>query len=153
MIPFQRFLDEHRDHVWRYLAAAVGPVDADDLFQETFISAMRAYPTLRPDSNPRAWVLTIAHRKALDHFRARKRRAVPVAELPDQGVHDGHRVHEDATWAAVDELPLKQRGAVLLRYAGDLSYAEIGVALRCSEAAARRNVFEGLAKLRKEALA
>jgi RNA polymerase sigma factor (sigma-70 family) len=81
--PFQRFLDAHRDDVWRFLVASVGRDAADDCFQETFLAALRAYPKLRPD-NPRAWVLTIAHRKAVDHFRARKRRAVPVGDgLPD----------------------------------------------------------------------
>lgn len=148
MIPFQRFLDDHRDDVWRFLVASVGRQDADDCFQETFLSAMRAYPQLRSDSNHRAWVLTIAHRKAMDHFRARKRRAVPVEELPEIPVHDGLAVHDEATWEQVHSLPPKQRGAVLLRYAGDLSYAEIGVALGCTEGAARRNVFEGLGKLR-----
>src|SRR5881275_2066051 len=66
--PFQRFLEDHRDDVWRFLVAAVGRTDADDCFQETFMAAMRAYPRLRaggPDHNLRAWVLTIAHRKAL----------------------------------------------------------------------------------------
>src|SRR6478609_7708042 len=76
--PFQRFLEEHRDAVWRFLVASVGAHDADDCFQETFVSALRAYPRLRPDSNLRGWVLTIAHRKALDVHRARGRRAVPV---------------------------------------------------------------------------
>ncbi|MBA3747778.1 MAG: RNA polymerase sigma factor, partial [Solirubrobacterales bacterium] len=76
--PFQRFLDAHRDDVLRFLVAAVGRHDADDAFQETFLSALRAYDRLRPDSNLRAWVLTIAHRKALDAHRARRRRPVPV---------------------------------------------------------------------------
>ncbi len=57
-----------------FSSASVGPPDADDAFQETFLSALRAYPRLRPDSNLRAWVLTIAHRKALDIHRARARR-------------------------------------------------------------------------------
>src|SRR6478672_9632183 len=76
--PFQRFLEEHRDAVWRFLAASVGPHEADDCFQETFIAALRAYPRLRADSNLRGWVRTIAHRKALDSHRARTRRALPV---------------------------------------------------------------------------
>src|SRR5262249_37750138 len=79
--PFQRFLDSHRDAVWRFLVASVGPAEAEDCFQETFIAALRAYPRLRPRSNLRAWVLTIAHRKALDAHRARARRAQPVADL------------------------------------------------------------------------
>src|SRR4051812_14544932 len=81
--PFQRFLDGHRDDVLRFLIAALGRHDADDAFQETFLSALRAYPRLTANSNLRAWVLTIAHRKAMDVHRARKRNPVPVAEIHD----------------------------------------------------------------------
>ena len=70
MIPFQRFLDEQREPVFRFLVASVGRDAADDCFQETFLAAMKAYPKLRANSNPRAWVMTIAHSKALDHHRA-----------------------------------------------------------------------------------
>jgi RNA polymerase sigma factor (sigma-70 family) len=147
--PFQRFLDDHREIVWRYLVGMVGATDADDCFQETFLAAMRAYDRLRPGSNERAWVLTIAHRKALDHFNARKRRALPVEELPEQPVRDADPV-EDPVWARVRALPPKQRAAVTLRYAGDLTHAEIAVALECSEEAARRSAHEGLKRLREE---
>jgi RNA polymerase sigma factor (sigma-70 family) len=147
--PFQRFLDDQREPVWRFLVAAVGREDADDCFQETFLAAMSAYPRLRPDSNLRAWVLTIAHRKALDHHRGRGRRAIPVEVVPEVAVHDPPpRDHE--TWQRVRELPPKQRAAILLRYAGDLSHAEVAAALDCSEEAARRSAHEGLKKLRLE---
>lgn len=149
-VPFQRFLDAHRDRVWRYLVGMVGPVDADDCFQETFVSALRAYPNLRPGSNEKAWVLTIAHRKALDHFNARKRRAIPVEELPPVPHHDPDPADGDDTWARVRELPPKQRAAVTLRYAGDLTHAEVAQALGCSEEAARRSAHEGLKRLREE---
>jgi RNA polymerase sigma factor (sigma-70 family) len=149
--PFQRFLDEQRAPVWRFLVASVGPVDADDCFQETFISALRAYPRLRADSNLRAWVLTIAHRKALDVHRARARGAVPVAE-PDT-LERNHtpapQARDEALWEAVDELPARQRSAVMLRFVGDLAHREIADAIGCSEEAARRSLHEGLTKLRK----
>ncbi len=147
--PFQRFLDAHRDDVWRFLVASVGRDAADDCLQETFLAAMRAYPGMRPD-NPRAWVLTIAHRKALDHFRARKRRAVPVGELPEVPAPAAPEPRDDGLWARVHALPPKQRAAVLLRFAGDLSHREVATALGVSEEAARRNAFEGLRKLRQE---
>ena len=82
--PFQALLDEHRDDVYRFLVASLGRDEADDCFQETFISAMRAYPRLRDASNLRSWLFTIAHRKAIDAHRARTRRAVPVEEVPEQ---------------------------------------------------------------------
>lgn len=147
--PFQRFLEDHRDDVWRFLVAAVGRTDADDCFQETFMAAMRAYPRLRPDSNLRAWVLTIAHRKALDTYRSRRRHAVPVEELPEIPHHDP-ALRDGAIWEQVRALPPKQRGAILLRYGADLSHGEIATALGCSEEAARRSLHEGLKKLRAE---
>jgi RNA polymerase sigma factor (sigma-70 family) len=147
--PFQRFLHAHRDDVWRFLVASVGREAADDAFQETFLAALRAYPRMRP-RNSRAWVLTIAHRKALDHFRARKRRAVPVGDLPEVPAPEGPEPRDDGVWARVHALPPKQRAAVLLRFAGDLSHAEVAAAMGTSEEAARRNAFEGLRKLRQE---
>ena len=152
--PFQRFLDEHRDAVWRFLVASVGRDEADDCFQETFIAALRAYPRLRArDSNLRAWVLTIAHRKALDAHRARARQ---------RGA--GRRARRPSTSRAAAtpraratrrcgrrsrELPARQRSAVVLRFVGDLPHREIAAAIGCSEEAARRSLHEGLTKLRK----
>ena len=147
--PFQRFLDQHRDHVWRYLVAAVGRHAADDCFQETFLAALRAYPRLRRDSNLRAWVLTIAHRKAMDHHRAQARAPLPVGAAPDAGAWQDAEP-DGEVWARVAELPDKQRAALLLRYAGDLSHAQVAAALGCSEEAARRSAHEGLKKLRLE---
>ena len=145
--PFQWFLDEHREDVYRFLVATVGRQDADDCFQETFLSAMRAYPRLRANSNTRAWVLTIAHRKALDSHRARARRPVPMAEPPERA-GNGAAEPDGELWTEVRKLPAKQRAAIALRYAGDLPHDEIGRVIGCSEEAARRNVHEGLKKLR-----
>ena len=144
--PFQRFLDEQREIVWRYLVGTVGRNDADDVFQETFMAALNAYPRARP-SNLRGWVMTIAHNKAMDHFNARARRAVPVEELPEIPVHDG-APRDEELWDRVRELPPKMRAAVTLRYAGDLTHREIASVLDCSEAAARRSLHEGLKRLR-----
>ncbi|HLW96901.1 MAG TPA: RNA polymerase sigma factor, partial [Solirubrobacteraceae bacterium] len=67
--PFQSLLDNHSEDVWRTLRAMVGAQAAEDCFQETFLSALRAYPRLAVGSNPRAWLLTITHNKAIDHLR------------------------------------------------------------------------------------
>jgi RNA polymerase sigma factor (sigma-70 family) len=147
--PFQRLLDAHRDDVWRFLVAAVGRDAVDDCFQETFLAALRAYSHTRVD-NPRAWVLTIAHRKALDHHRARARRPVPVATVPDAPAPPPAEPDSDGIWGRVSDLPPKQRAALLLRFAGDLSHREVAAALGCSEEAARRSAHEGLKRLRQE---
>jgi RNA polymerase sigma factor (sigma-70 family) len=155
--PFQRFLDANRDAVWRLLVSVVGAGEAEDCFQETFIAALRAYPRLKADSNLRAWVLTIAHRKALDAHRSRARRAVPVAEIaPAMDGSDlggrGARAQasrDETLWEAVRELPARQRSAVVLRYVGDLPHRDIAAAIGCSEEAARRSLHDGLANLRR----
>jgi RNA polymerase sigma factor (sigma-70 family) len=157
--PFQALIDEHRDDIYRFLRASVGADDADDCFQETFIAALRAYPRLRGNSNLRGWLFTIAHRKALDSHRARGRRAIPVQELPEPlgrsstmeegGSSPDLNGGEPELWRAVGDLPPKQKAAVLLRFAGDLAYREIATATATTEEAARRNVHEGLKKLRE----
>lgn len=146
--PFHLFLDEHRTPVLAYLRAMVGPSDADDCFQETFMAALRNYETLDGQS-PRAWVMTIARNKAIDHHRATGRRPVPKGEeLPDVPALKRNEPDPEL-WAEVAGLPDRQREAVGLRFTADLPYREIAVAMDTSEEAARRSVHEGLKKLRE----
>jgi DNA-directed RNA polymerase specialized sigma24 family protein len=149
--PFQELIDAHGRDVHRFLRSLVGQ-DADDCYQETWIAALRAYPRLRDDSNLRGWVLTVAHRKAIDRIRARRREAVPLAELPEPASGGGGAVGvaDEALWQAVRLLPDKQRTAVALRYVVDAAYAEVASVMGTSEEAARRNVHEGLKRLRTE---
>jgi RNA polymerase sigma factor (sigma-70 family) len=147
--PFQAVLDAHAGDVYRFLVAAVGPHDADDCWQETFLAALRAYPRLKSADNLRGWVFTIAHRKALDTYRQRSRGPTPVADVPDVGTAtspDG----DPELWRAVRELPHKQRAAILHRYVSDLPYQDIGQLIGSTAAAARRSVHEGLKTLREE---
>jgi RNA polymerase sigma factor (sigma-70 family) len=146
--PFQQLLDAHGADLHRFCTAQAGAHHGSDCFQEAVISALRAYPDLRDDRNLRGWLFTIAHRKVLDHHRSTARRPVPVPEVPDGGA--SAPVVDGDLWDAVGRLPDKQRGAIALRYLGDLPYADIGVVLGCSEAAARQNVRAGLAALRQE---
>jgi RNA polymerase sigma factor (sigma-70 family) len=148
--PFQALLDEHRVDVYRYLVATAGQSDADDVFQETWIAALRAYPRLRRADNLRAWLLRIAHNKAMDAHRARGRRALPMAEPPEQGSEPPVLDGQPELWERVRELPPKQRTAVFCRSVLGMSYAELALLLDSSEEAARRNVHEGLKRLERE---
>jgi RNA polymerase sigma factor (sigma-70 family) len=153
--PFQTVLDEQREDVYRFLAALVGRGEADDCFQETLMSAIRAYPKLDPDANVRAWLFTIARNKAIDAHRARGRRAIPVEDVPERAAADSAAATngigiDPELWALVRALPPKQRSAIALRFVADFSHAEVGLALDCSEEAARRSLHEGLEKLREE---
>jgi RNA polymerase sigma factor (sigma-70 family) len=146
--PFQKLLDAYGTDVHRFLIALVGPQDADDCYQETWLAALRGYPRLKDAANLRSWVLTIAHRKAIDHSR-RRPAVVLVADVPDRGAGP-HRPSDDDLWGLVRELPTKQRTALALRYVADAGYAEIANAMGTSEDAARRSVHEGLKRLRTE---
>ena len=148
--PFQQLLDTHGRDVHRFLVASVGPVDADDCYQETWVAALRAYPRLRDASNLRSWILTVAHRKAIDFTRARARRAIPVAEVPERVSAPPAALPDEGLWDQVRRLPPKQRTAVSLRYVADAGYAEISAVMGTSEEAARRNVYEALNRLRTE---
>jgi RNA polymerase sigma factor (sigma-70 family) len=166
-------LDAHGRDVHRFLIATVGRDDADDCYQETWLAALRAYPGLRTTSNLRGWILTIAHHKAIDHVRARGRRAVPVDGAP--GMESAAPARQRASssdvtrpgftprtpvapaaavdgdlWQLVRTLPDKQRMAIALRFLADADYAEISTVMETSEEAARRNVHEGLKRLRTE---
>jgi len=147
--PFQVFFDEHRTPVRGFLRAMVGPDDADDCLQETFLAALRAYPRGEV-RNLRAWVLTIARRKAIDHHRARARRPQPSADPQAVAAADARDgLGGGELWTDVAQLAPGQRAALALRFAADLPYREIGAALDCSEAAARRRVHDGLNALRE----
>jgi RNA polymerase sigma factor (sigma-70 family) len=147
--PFQALLDEHRADVYRFLVATAGPSEADDCFQETWIAALRAYPSLRRGDNLRAWLFRIAQNKSIDAHRARGRRAIPVATVPERATPappDG----EPELWAHVRDLPHKQRTAVFCRTVLGMRYDELALLLESSEEAARRNVHEGLKRLKEE---
>lgn len=149
--PFQAFLDANRAAVYRFMTVAVGPQEADDVFQETFVAALRAYPDLRDGSKLDRWILTIASRKALDHHRAGKRRALPVADVPDRAILDEPPVpvEHDPLWEAVRALPARQRVAVVHRHVLDRSYGEIAELMECTEQTARANVYQGTKRLRE----
>jgi RNA polymerase sigma factor (sigma-70 family) len=151
--PFQLVVDELGPSLRRHVAALVGTTDADDVVQDTLIAALRAYTDLPDGSNVRAWLWTIARNKAIDRHRAqgRRPRTTPLldANAPAAVGADDVPAGDDGLWAAVRRLPEAQRLAVSLRFADDLSYAQIAELCGCSAGAARQRVYEGLQALRQ----
>jgi RNA polymerase sigma factor (sigma-70 family) len=148
--PFEQVVVEHGPTVLRVCRVLLGPVEADDAWAETFLSALQAYPRLSEESNVQAWLVTIAHRKAIDQLRLRGRTPVPVAELPERGGHQPAE-RDDDLWAALDRLPPTQRAAVAYHHVAGLPYAQVAEILGNSEAAARRAAADGIKKLRGSA--
>jgi RNA polymerase sigma factor (sigma-70 family) len=148
--PFEKIVDRHGPTVLRVCRAVLGQDAAEDAWSETFLSALQAYPDLRPGSNVEAWLVTIARRKAIDQVRSRARQAIPAGDLPERpgnyGIPDAGELD---LWAAVKALPLKQRECVAYHYLAGLTYQEIAGIVGGTQEAARRAAADGIAALRK----
>jgi RNA polymerase sigma factor (sigma-70 family) len=150
--PFEEIVAEHGPTVLRVCRAVVGPVDAEDAWSETFLAALRAYPELPADANVEAWLVTIAHRKAIDLTRARARRPIAVGDLPELPRRPEPAGRPDDwdgdLWGALRDLPTKQRASVAYHYLAGLPYREIAAITGGTEDAARRAAADGIKKLR-----
>jgi RNA polymerase sigma factor (sigma-70 family) len=150
-IAFQSCFVAHRAAVLRLCVGMVGAIDAEDVFQETFLKALRAWPPPVVEAQLQAWVLTIAHRTAIDLLR-RRGRDVATGEVPELAVEEPALLaglEAEELGRAVAGLPPKQRAAVVLRTVLDYSHAQAAEVMHCSEDAARRSFADGIAALRR----
>jgi RNA polymerase sigma factor (sigma-70 family) len=157
MRPFEQIVTEYGPMVLRVCRAVLGPVDADDAWSETFLSALSAYPRLDADANLEAWLVTIAHRKAIDVIRAQARRPVAAGDLPEAPAAPdvpsaalGRPEDWDGDlWDSLRALPDKQRLVVAYHYLAGLPYAEIATIVGGTADAARRAAADGIKNLRR----
>jgi RNA polymerase sigma factor (sigma-70 family) len=148
--PFEEIVAEHGPTVLRVCRAALAHADAEDAWSETFLAALRAYPDLAHDANVEAWLVTIAHHKTIDAFRAQRRRALPVANIAAMSPTTGAlESPDDGLWAALRALPPKQRQAVAYHHIVGLPYAEVAAIVGGSTDAARRAAHDGIQALRR----
>ena len=156
--PFETIVGAHHAEIYRYIRRVTSrATEAEDLSQETFMRAYRAYRTLGPEANVRAWLFAIATNLTRNHFRSEKRRrtahlaaSVERREADPEGPEDEVRFREAKTLleSTVRGLPLKQRLAFIQRKIHDLDYEAIGRSLDCSAESARAHVFQALRKVR-----
>ena len=147
--PFEDVVAEHGPTVLRVCRAVLGSMDADDAWSETFLSALKAYPELPADANVQGWLVTIAHRKAIDVTRRAATRAVPVAEVPHRAAVSGADERDLDLSRSLAALPDKQRSAVVYHYLGGLPYRQVAAIIGGSVEAARRAAADGVANLRR----
>ena len=143
--PFERFYEEHRNAVFAHLVRLLGRQRAEDAFQETFLRALRGYPKLSHGRHLKAWIFTIATRVAVDEARKRRPQPPIAGDLPIDGERPAYAQLEHLA----EELPEKERAAVVLRYGYDLPYDQIAEALNSSEDAARQAASSGVRRLRR----
>ncbi len=156
---FDALVTAHHAEIHRFCARVTARASAaDDLSQETFLRAYRAYATLPADANARAWLFAIAANLCRNHFRSEKRRRLAhaaVRAIPDDtgppGPEGETLFNEGVALieAAIAGLPLKQRVAFVLRKLHDLDYDEVARTLHCSAESARAHVFQALRKVRQ----
>src|SRR5579871_1240808 len=144
--PFERFYETHKGEVLAFLRRRAGRDRADDLFQETFLRALRAYARLEHGEHLRAWVLTIADRTLIDATRKEK----PTAELVTEPTGEDERPAFEELAPLTDPLPPKERAAVVLRYGYELDYDDIGAALGSTGEAARQAASAGVRRIRRQ---
>jgi RNA polymerase sigma factor (sigma-70 family) len=148
--PFEDIVVQHGPTVLRVCRAVLARPDAEDAWSETFLAALRAYPDLADGANVEAWLVTIAHRKAIDVLRAQRRRATPVAEIGETSSTIGAwQPPDESLWAALRALPTKQRQAVAYHHVAGLPYAEVATIIGGSTEAARRAASDGIQALRR----
>ncbi|NRD25200.1 sigma-70 family RNA polymerase sigma factor [Frigoribacterium sp. VKM Ac-2836] len=152
MEPFERVVARHGRTVWRVCRAVLDEHDTDDAWSETFVAALVAYPSLPTSTNLEAWLVTIAHRKAIDVLRARDRRPRPVETVPEPPPappHDEAMARTDELDGALRTLPPGQRRAVVYHHLVGLSHREVAEVTGISADAARRASADGIAALRR----
>jgi len=155
-------VERHGPSIGRLCMAMLGSqVDADDLTQETLLTAHRAFAEFRQQSSVRAWLLGIARNKCLQHLEKHRRRGARLrlvteadasfgATGPGATGEDavGARSRAEQARALLAQLRPSDREALLLRYAGELSFKDVAAACGIAEAAARKRVSRALAALR-----
>jgi len=155
---FDQAVTTHHAEIHRYLRRATArATEADDLSQETFLRAYRAWHRLPADANVRAWLFAIATNLVRNHARGESRRRRAYAEVRVTRTEaaadgpEGMTLFNEARQlveTVVTRLPLKQRLAFVLRKVHDLDYDAIGESLECSSESARAHVFQALKKIR-----
>ncbi len=167
-VRFETLIERHHheiySYLWRLLNSRGGPepaIEAQDLAQEVYLRAYRAFGRLRKDSNHRAWLYKIATncaytalkrgqrqgQQSVDLHAGVERIAASESQSPEQQAIAGER--RARVRREIASLPPKQQAAVVMRHLQGLDYSEIAAALDCSQDSARANVYQGLRRLRR----
>ncbi|MDF5754447.1 sigma-70 family RNA polymerase sigma factor [Spongiactinospora sp. TRM90649] len=135
-----------------YLRRFVQEQELDDVVQIVFGEAWRSRHRFDPSRSLAAWLLGIAHKRAVDHLRARRPPTLPLEAVPDTHAHDGPAADDrlamrDELHAAMARLPRAQRQAIELAYYGEFTQREIAERLRVPLGTVKARTTRGLHRL------
>jgi RNA polymerase sigma factor (sigma-70 family) len=151
---FSAIFDRYHQDLYRFCMAIVGnPQDAQDALQNTMVKVLRALPGEQRQIELKPWLYRIAHNESIELLRRRR----PTEELDPELLTRGGGLAEDAETrerlrrliADLEQLPERQRGALVMRELAGLEFAEIGSALGTSAAVARQTLYEARLSLRQ----
>jgi RNA polymerase sigma-70 factor (ECF subfamily) len=135
-------LSRYMDGLYAYaMVLSRNPAVAADLVQETYLRALKAKESLRPDSNVKSWLFTILRNIWLNHLR-HERAGPKLAELDsdenlaDVSIASPHDLYvrnlqREQVRTAIQQLPIEFREIIILREYEELSYSEIANVLQC----------------------
>jgi RNA polymerase sigma-70 factor (ECF subfamily) len=154
---FESFYRKHVADVYQYaLAVLANAADAEDVTQQTFLNAYRAFERGERPHTPHNWLIKIAHNVCRMRWRQSSRRPqeVPLEQASEPAAPDEERSSLDAVLCALARLPFNQRAAIVMREAEDRSYAEIAEVLGTTVPAVEALLFRARTNLRarREAL-
>jgi RNA polymerase sigma factor (sigma-70 family) len=151
---FAAIFERYHQDLYRYCVAILGSSeDAHDAVQNTMLKVLHALPGETRDMKLKPWLYRIAHNESIDLIRARR-----GTEPIDVEAHAGHAGPDEEVEARdriqrliadIAELPARQRGALVMREMGGLSYEQIGDALQTSPGVARQTLYEARLSLRQ----
>jgi RNA polymerase sigma factor (sigma-70 family) len=151
---FATIFERYHQRLYRYCAAIVGdPEDAHDALQNTMVRVLAALPGERRRLELEPWLYRIAHNEAIEVVRRRQHStdlgSVEVVGEPgaDASLESRERLRQ--LIADLRELPDRQRGALVMRELGGLSFEQIGEAFETSARTARQTVYEARLSLQE----
>jgi RNA polymerase sigma-70 factor (ECF subfamily) len=148
---FERFYRKHVAAVYQYtLAVLTNPADAEDVTQQTFLNAYRAFQQGERPLKPHNWVIKIAHNVCRMRWRQSTRRPqeVPLELVREPMTLERDEPSLDEVLAALARLPFNQRAAIVMREVEDRSYVEIAEVLDTTVPAVEALLFRARANLR-----
>ena len=153
---FAQLYEEHFDRIYRYITLRIGDeMEAEDLTQQVFLNTLRSISSFRWKGIPfSAWLFRIAHNQVVDYFRKRKRTAVPLDEALASSDDNPQLVAEqkldiEQILSASKQLTQAQREVISLRFASELSIAQVAEVMGKSQGAVKALQHSGIVALRK----